>query len=454
MNKNKRPPGPKGWESVKFLLGVGKNFLEEFDRTRKKHGDVFYYRFQGRDWFVFSSATSAKRILKENYTNYSKEIPRWLLGDIMGEGLILTEGDRWKKQRKTVAPTFHPKNIEKLLPQVFELTKEIFHENSEKQTNISALMNWIAMRVAATCFIGEDLSVKEMEYINRYLPEYSDLAALKLQDPTRNYEWIPTPRNIKSKKIRKALNEISERVAESGKDQARTKTNIVTSILKHAEIEDIQVSDKELQHQIFTFLAAGHETTSNLLNWTLLLVEKHPEVLEKIQAELEGYSEETMSVESLERLVYLNAVIKEAMRLYPPVPSLARITIEDDVIDGYFIPKGSVVPAFQYLIQRNEKYWPDPDSFKPERFLAEDFKESYTPFSYFPFSVGPRSCIGMGFAYMEAKIILAHLYKNYDLKISNLEKIGSTAAVTLRPDPDLAGTVQKKSVTKPVSHSI
>ena len=439
VDPKKRPPGPKGMESVKFLLSVRTNFIEAFDATRKQYGDVFYYKFQGKEWFVFSSASSAQRILKDNIDNYSKDIPRWLLGDIMGEGLVLTQGQKWREQRKTVASTFHPKNVETMIPKVITLARAFGEQNKNKQVNISAVMNWLSMQVAASCFLGEDLSQDEMVIINEYLPEYSDLAALKLQDPTRNAEWLPTPKNLRAKKLRRALNQISERLATSGEKQELSLNNIITNILKSAKAEKIKVTPKELQHQIFTFLAAGHETTSNLLNWTLYLLDRNPKVQSKIRDEVRSFDEDNITSESLQGLVYLEAVIKESLRLYPPVPSLVRVAKEEDEIDGHYIPKGAIVPAFQYLVQRNESYWPDAERFEPSRFLDPDFKKSYTPFSYFPFSGGPRQCIGEGFAYIEAKIILAHFLKHYKFEISNSQNIGSQAAVTLRPRPDLMG---------------
>ena len=440
--KTKRPPGPLGFAAVKFLLLVSSNFALAFDKTRKKYGDVFYYKFQGQEWFVFSTSTAAQRILKDNLKNYSKEIPQWLLGDVMGEGLVLTEGEKWRSQRKTVASTFHHKNIEAMLPLVSTLTKDIFSKHTGENVNLSSILNWLSMKVAASCFLGEDLTQDEMIQINEYLPEYSNLAALKLQDPTRNMEWLPTPRNLRAKKLRKALNKISERISTSGQKQELSVNNIVTNILKSAAEEKITVTPLELQHQIFTFLAAGHETTSNLLCWTLYLLDKNPRIKNKVKNELSNFNENELTSENINSLVYLDAVIKESLRLYPPVPSLMRVAVEDDEIDGHFVPKGAIVPVVQYLVHRNEKYWPQADEFKPERFLDKDYKKNYTPFSFLAFSGGPRGCIGESFAYLEAKIILSHLLKNYDYKIKNSAKIVSKAAVTFRPSPDLIGSLK------------
>jgi len=207
------------------------------------------------------------------------------------------------------------------------------------------------------------------------------------------------------------------------------------SVLLAAVDEDdgASMSDQQLRDEMMTLFLAGHETTANALTWTWYLLARHPAVEKKLLEELHGVlAGRPPAMDDLPKLPYTEMIIREAIRLYPPAPGFAREPIENVTIGGYDVLKGSVVTVNTYALQRDGRFFPDPERFDPERF-APGWEERIPRYAYLPFGGGPRVCIGNGFAMMEARLILATVAQRYKLSLEPLEEIAPIQLVTLRP---------------------
>jgi cytochrome P450 len=202
------------------------------------------------------------------------------------------------------------------------------------------------------------------------------------------------------------------------------------------------MTDRQLRDQVVTFLGAGHETTAVTLSWTWGLLSQHPEVRDKLHAEIEAVlGGRPPAFEDLPRLQYTGMVIQEALRLYPPAPFLSRRTIDADEVDGYHIPANSLVLVGQYVTHRHPEFWHDPEKFDPERFTPEQSK-ARPKYAYFPFSGGPRKCIGDQFAMMEAKLIVAAVAQKLQLDLAPGHKPEPVVLFTLRPKEGMMMTIR------------
>jgi len=202
------------------------------------------------------------------------------------------------------------------------------------------------------------------------------------------------------------------------------------------EITGEKFSDKQSQEEVMTFLFAGHETTSSGLSWIFYLLSQHPVILNNVLDEFDrefGTNVVTCpTFEDVKKLNYLKNVIDEALRLYPPQPAFVRRALVDNKIGDYFIPKDTEVSVVPYLVHRNEKYWPNPETFNPDRFSTPESK-SRNPFSYIPFSGGKRRCIGRTFALLETRIVITIILQHFTLHVSPGSAVTAIPAVTLQP---------------------
>jgi cytochrome P450 len=208
--------------------------------------------------------------------------------------------------------------------------------------------------------------------------------------------------------------------------------------------DDQGMTDSQLRDEAVTIVLAGHETTANAMSWTWYLLAQHPEVEARLHAELDrALGGRLPATDDLRQLPYAEMVIKEAMRLYPPIPSIARQATEDLMIGDYPVPKGMIVSIAPHVIHRDPRWFSDPDEFRPERFTRE-FEKSLPKCAYLPFSTGPRICIGNSFAMMEAVLILATIAQRYRLGLVPGQTITPHAALTLRPQPNIQMTLAER----------
>ena len=430
-------PGPR----TKGILGNLKDRrnrpLELFTTSLQKYGGVVRFRMGPMTVHLVSEPEGVKRVLQENYKNYIKGFGYDKLAPVLGNGLLLSEGEFWRRQRKLSQPAFHRQRLMRFGEMMVQTTEEAIDSwvknGDQGPIDISHEMMKITLKVVGETLLSEKVgntADRVSEALDILLPQANKriLALIHL------FEGVPTPWNKKFRNAIKTLNEIIHGIIEERRKTGEDKGDLL-SMLMQAQDEDTgeQMSNQQLRDEVMTIFLAGHETTATTLSWTLYLLSKHPDVRKKCEEEVKRtLNGRKANFEDTHRLPYLTQVIQESMRLYPPAWIFSRQTLEADEICGYHIPKGSIVLVSPYAIHHWDRFWENPEGFDPERF-TEEKNEKREKYSYIPFSAGPRQCIGNNFAMMEAQLILATILSKVECNLVPGYKIEPEPLITLRP---------------------
>ncbi|WP_373057850.1 cytochrome P450 [Zunongwangia sp. H14] len=399
----------------------------------EKFGDIFQINVGfGRKIVFCRDARLAEYVLQKNQKNYHKSnIQTKEMAKYIGHGLLTTDGEKWRKQRRMIQPAFHKKQLALLLQTVnFAIKAELDKIQPGKSMDIFPVFNDLAFQtVVQSLFSG----VASQQEINRlqYITEAAQKMLVKeLRQPFKRW-WFHVGGKIKhhlelTAEAREILKKIVAERKRSGK-----KYGDLLDMLLEARYEDGNGMDEEqLIDEILILFTAGHETTSNALTFIAELLAGQPPVQEKILEEVKDAKGNSSNLfEFLKNCPYTSAVIEEGMRLYPPVYFIDRVNLEEDQFEGLTIPKGSSLLFSIFEIHRHRDHWKDPEAFNPERF-AEGGKK-HEPY-YYPFGAGPRKCIGNNFAMYEMVLTVAELVSRYKI-LAPSEEIEILPLITLKP---------------------
>ena len=438
--KQQDPDGPR----FNFALAIVAQMLPAlfpFDplafglETAQKFGDIAYYRLGPLRIYQLTHPDLARQILVEQPEKFYKpSILKRAFRPFAGEGLVTSDGALWKQQRKLIAPAFHHRQMAAYGDiMVAHATRLCDSFTDGEVRDIGADMPNLTLGIVVHALFGTVLAADAGE-IRQSTSAMLDAANQRLNKPLRPPAWVPTRRNLREKRALSRLDGVLNRLIHTRRASPESHHDLL-SILLAAVDEDsgVRMSDQQLRDEMMTIFLAGHETTASALTWTWYLLSRHPEVEARLLEELRhALSGRTPTMTDLPQLPYADMVIREAIRLYPPAPGAAREPIEDVVIGGYNVPKGSLVMVNTYALHRDERFFADPERFDPERF-APGWEERIPRHAYLPFGGGPRICIGNGFAMMEARLVLATMAQRYKLSLESPDEIKPVQLVTIRP---------------------
>ncbi|KAF9930074.1 hypothetical protein FBU30_000911 [Linnemannia zychae] len=493
-------PGPPNKSKYnKYNLPFLGNFLDilreeagvPHRRWIEEYGGIVCYGglFNNRR-ILLADPKAIQHVFATNSYNYPK--PRnlvRLLGEIIGHGVLLAEGDVHRKQRKMLNPAFSHKHIKEMVS-IMSIPAELLGKQWEKRVgqsgetpfelDITADLGSCTLDIIGLSGFGYDFQAltnpdNEMSKAYREL-FYGDTTLTQfLRFFLPYYNRLPTKENLNRQKAIDTINRVTVQIINEKRTLANTKScdeddskDLMSILIRGNEqvgsLEDGKLTDAELKDQIMTFLAAGHETTSVTVTWMLHIFSIYPEVQRKVRQEMLthiGRPTETnkspLSYDALNGLPYLAACVKELLRFIPPVPTTSRIAAEDDIILGYNIPKGTQVfvsPAALHKLK--SVYGDDVEEFKPERWMdpatlteeqrqSTKFVTSDMSWAYIPFLTGPRNCIGSKFATIETKIILYYLLINLEYHPAPGFKFKKASRITWRPFPGMRLIVKRFS---------
>jgi cytochrome P450 len=390
------PPEPE----LQFDIGSTDDSLERMTELFARYGDIYRVYAPGRKsyTYVINHPDDVKRVLVSNHRNYTKGVGLDRVKILLGNGIMTSEGDFWKRQRYMMQPMFHRRAITQFAQLIDDCT-ERFIAKWEAEAARGELVN-----------VTEDMSEITLDIVLRSIfgPDFDRLAQQAGGNPfdvVTKHQARDLQFAYKFRQLGKVIAALVRRRRENREEHPDFIGMLMNA--RDKETGDA-MSERELIDEVMTLVVAGHETTASALNWTWYLLSQHPEVEAKLHAELDAAPVETApGLARMETLTYTRQVIDEALRLYPPGWILSRRTIGPDTLAGYEIPAGTSVMLSPYLLHRHPKFWKDPEKFLPERFAPEH--EAERPrFAYMPFAAGPRHCIGETLALYE---MLMHLYK-------------------------------------------
>ncbi|CAN5696860.1 cytochrome P450 [soil metagenome] len=435
------------------MLGSVRDFrrdsLRFIEEVARRYGDVASYRMANMTWYQVNHPDGIRRILQVNNHNYGKgSLTRGILEPIIGEGLFISEGETWLRQRRLMQPVFHRRRIAafgKLMTDNTLAMLDRWNSSAEggAPLDVSAEMARLTLDVVTEALFHDHVG-GEPEVIARAVTTVVDEISYRFEVPVYPPLQVPTPRN---RRLRAALGTLDVAVYRIIEEHRRKGGgDDLLSLLMEARDEETgaAMSDRQLRDEVITLFIAGHETTATALSWTFYLLARHPGAEERLRSELErviGPSGRAPTVDDLPNLSYARAVIEEAIRLYPPVWITNRQAVAEDEILGYRIPAGTIVMISPYVLHRHPDFWERPEAFEPERFSPE--RSAGRPrYAYFPFGGGPRQCIGRDMALVEAQLVLATVAQRYRLRLSADQVVEAQPLATLRPRGGLPMTLE------------
>jgi len=440
------PPGPKGTWLTGSLAEFRRDVFGFYERCARDFGPCVSFRPGWHLVCLLNSPEFIEHMLANTTQNFSKHnyIMRMLV-PLLGNGLLTSEGSFWLRQRRLAQPAFQRQRIAAYGETMVAYTQRMVDRWQEGETrDLHGEMMRLALEITAKTLFGADVANESRAVgealeilMHDFLARWDRLLTLPL--------WIPTPGNLRIRRSRQRLNEIIYQII---KQRRTTGENLgdLLSLLLHARDEDdgTGMTDRQLRDEVMTLFLAGHETTANALGWIWYLLAQNPEVETALAAELNNVlGGRTAAAADLPQLPYTEAVVLEALRLYPPIWWFGRLALHDFEIGGFRVPGGTMVLVSQWLMHRDPRYFEEPLRFRPERWL-QGLAKQLPKYVYFPFGGGPRICIGKDFAMTEIALVLATVVPRFRFSLAPGQAVEPRPAVSLRPAGGIQAVVHKK----------
>jgi cytochrome P450 len=429
-------PGPIGDPLLGHYRHVQKDRIGYLTKLFVEHGDLVHLHVLGMPIFIAAHPDYVEHVLNRAYRVYTKQTVGYKrLREFLGNGLLTSEGSFWLRQRRIAQPAFHRSRIEGFAGSMVRAAEDQVERWSREKRAIDVtedLMR-VTLRIAGETLLSNDPS-DHAQTVGRAISVMLEEANQRINRPQIIPERIPTPRNRRYLAARAALDSIVLAIIDERR-RGKTRGDDLLQMLLEARDEETGegMNDQQLRDEVMTMFLAGHETTSNMLSWTLYLLSRSPEHERRVHEEaLAVLGDRSARADDIGKLVYTKRVIQEAMRLYPPAWIMGRSPSEDDELGGYTIPKGSLVFVSPWITHRHPGFWTDPEGFDPDRWLPERVAEQHR-YQYFPFAGGPRMCIGAGFAMMEGQLLLATFLRRLRFDLVPGHPVEVDPLVTLRP---------------------
>ncbi|MBS1806935.1 MAG: cytochrome P450 [Acidobacteria bacterium] len=444
--KSASPPGPK----AHWLTGVMRDYQNDplgfATRCAREFGDIVSARFLYVPCFFIYHPDHIEQVLVTQQRNFIKSVSLQtpFMRRLIGNGLLSSEGEFWKRQRRLAQPAFHRERINTYSQTMTAYTERMLASWQTGETrDIHEDMMQLTLEIVAKTLFDADVTdtAREVGQLLSVIVEPFSYQA--------SFKWIldnrlPTPMNRRFHRTAQRLDEIVFGIINERRASKVDRGDLLSMLLAALDEDGSQMTDQQLRDEAMTLFLAGHETTALTMSWTWYLLAQHPEVEAKLRAEIESVlGERTPTMADLPALKYADQIIKESMRLYPPAYAMGRQALQEFELGGYRIPAKSQIFFFQYVTHRDPRFFDEPEQFKPERW-TEEFVRQLPRYAYFPFGGGPRLCIGNSFAMMETVLILVAIAQKFSLKLAPGQAITPIPGITLRPENGIKMILEKR----------
>jgi cytochrome P450 len=434
-------------------------------------GDIAYFRLGPQPAYFINHPDLIRDVLVVNAHKFHKGRALQRAKRLLGEGLLTAEGDSHLRRRRMIQPAFHKNRIASYAASMVELAEQMSDSWVDGELrDIDREMMHLTLQIVGKTLFGADVT-DDTDEVGRAMTSIVKLFNYLLLPFSEWLEKIPLPQTRRFHGARDKLNEVIYRIINDRRRSAEDRGDLLSMLLLAQDEEDGRgLSDEQVRDEALTLFLAGHETTANALTWTWYLLSQNPEAEAKLHAEIDSVLGERESgigerlshnsraapgsspfsrsrrptLDDFSQLRYTEAVFAESMRLFPPAWTLGRLVVDEHELNGYRIPKGSLILASQYVMHRDPRFWQRPTEFLPERWEGLGVKEAGQRFIYFPFGGGVRRCIGEGFAWTEGILLLAVLARNWRLRLGPAQTIGLSPMITLRPKFGMRMDISKR----------
>lgn len=439
------PPGPSSHIPGKIVRSFVKDPINTLSKIADEYGDLSHFKLGRLHVYLINNPDYIEKILIYDHSNFSKGPRLQSAKRLLGEGLVTSEGEFHKSQRKLIQPLFLPKKISSYGAIMTDRALRMIQGwKNGSVVNIHSELMKVTLSIICKSVMNYEMESKQAKDFGNAF-SITKTYASRLQHPLGQIlDRVPIlPKVALARAAGNKLNTIvygliSERREKIEKDKSFSGEDLLSKLIRVQADDGSAMTDKQLRDEIITILIAGHETTSNALTWTYYLLSQNPKVEKRVFDEIDSVLGENSgafkqpSIADLPKLDYVEKVFREAMRLYPPVWTMGRFVQNDYALGGYMLPRGSSLMFSQYVMHHSSKYYGNPEIFDPDRW-TEEFKMHLPRFSYFPFGGGIRGCVGEPFAWQEGILLLATISSYWSMRLAPDQRVKLQAGITLSP---------------------
>jgi cytochrome P450 len=409
------------------------------ERCAAEYGPVVNYEMLGWDTYVLTDPADVKRVLEDPETFSKHADSTDQLREFLGDGLLTSEGDVWERQREAIQPTFFVDHIRHYADSMVSQAGATGERWTAGETvDVRSAMTRCTLDILVDCMFGPEIDPGERGLYEAVEAFQEPLKPSKQPITFFAPDWAPVPFLRRADRALEHIDAQIHDIAETRRGADDDRDDLLAMLLD----ADTAMDDEQIRDEMVTFLFAGHETTALSLTYVWDLLSRNPRAEARLHAELDEQVDGRPTIEDVFPFEDTEAAVKEAMRLYPPAHDIRRSPARDVETGGYEVPEGSLVTLPTWVLHRDERFWDDPEQFRPERFL-DGGRDDRPAYAYFPFGGGPRRCIGQQFAMTEAQLVLATLASDWRLE-REYDELDLSASVTLQPNHDVPMTPRKR----------
>ena len=429
------PPSPKAKAVLGHLTMFRRDPLEFLLDSARKYGDVVHFEFGPQDVYLLNHPDYIKDVLVTNNRNFVKSRGLEMAKKFLGEGLLTSEGEFHRRQRRLVQPAFHRQRVNAYAAVMTDYCDQTRSQWQPDETlDISQEMMRLTLAIVGKTLFDANVETEARE-IGKALTDVMRLFDRITSPFAGLLEKLPLPSNIRWLRAKQRLDATIYRIIDERRRSGEDRGDLLSMLLlaQDEEGDGTGMTNQQLRDEAMTLFVAGHETTANALTWTWYLLSQHPEVEAKLHDELHAVLDGKLpTAEDVARLSYTEMVFAESMRLYPPAWIIGRRVLTDYRVGDYVIPGGSIILMSQWVMHHDPRFYSEPFEFDPERWTPER-RESRPKFAYFPFGGGPRVCIGEQFAWMEGVLLIATIAQKLKMRLAPNLRVETKPMITLRP---------------------
>ena len=412
----------------------------------RQYGDIVAYQLGPAKVVLLNHPDYIRDVLVTHHRNFAKGRGLQWAKYILGEGLLTSEGEFHHRQRRLAQPAFHRQRLAAYGAAMVDYGMRLRQRWQDGEArDIAPDMMGVTLGIAGKTLFDADIEA-EAKDVGSALMTIMELFPRFMLPFSRLLGKLPLPSNWRADAARSRLDTVIYSIIQERRASGVDKGDLLSMLLlaQDEEGDGGGMSDQQLRDEAMTLFLAGHETTANMLTWTWYLLSQHPAIEAQLHAELDTVLAGRLpTMEDMPRLTSTRMILAESMRLYPPAWILGLRAINDYEVGGYIIPARSIITLCQYVMHRDPRYYPDPETFDPQRWAAEA-EASRPKFAYFPFGGGPRQCIGESFAWMEGMLLLATLAQEWQLRLVPGHPVETKALITLRPRYGMRMTLTRR----------
>ncbi|HWO00538.1 MAG TPA: cytochrome P450 [Blastocatellia bacterium] len=448
-------PSPKPKPFFGHLTMFRRDPLKFLLESARQYGDVVHFKFGPQDIYLLNHPDYVRDVLVTNNRNFVKSRGLEMAKKFLGEGLLTSEGEFHRRQRRLAQPAFHRQRINAYASVMTDYGTQTRNRwRSGETLDISQEMMRLTLAIVGKTLFDANVETEASE-IGKALTDVMQLFDRITTPFSGLLQKLPLPSNIRWLKAKQRLDATMYRIIDERRRSKEDRGDLLSMLLlaQDEEGDGSGMTDAQLRDEAMTLFVAGHETTANALTWSWYLLSQHPDVEAKLHDELDAaLTGKRPSADDVGRLSYTEMVFAESMRLYPPAWTLGRRVLTDYPVDKYIIPAGSIVLMSPWVMHHDPRYYPDPFEFDPERWTPQA-REARPKFAYFPFGGGPRVCIGEQFAWMEGGLLIATIAQAWNMRLAPGQRVETKPMITLRPRYGMRMIVEERKDRASIEYS-